>query len=97
MVCRFLKLFLHPHLYHPTLSLEKALNQPIFLANDANAAACAEKIFGTAKNSSDFVYVTVSTGIGGGIFCNNRLVEGAGFSAGEVGHICIAPEGRLCV
>jgi glucokinase len=76
--------------------LEKALKQPICLANDANAAACAEKIFGTAKNSSDFVYVTVSTGIGGGIFCNNRLVEGAGFSAGEVGHVCVLPEGRLC-
>ncbi len=76
--------------------LKTSLRMPLFLANDANAAACAEKIFGTAKNSSDFVYVTVSTGIGGGVFCNNRLVEGAGFSAGEVGHVCIVPEGRLC-
>jgi len=76
--------------------LKASLRLPLFLANDANAAACAEKIFGTAKNASDFVYLTVSTGIGGGIFCNNRLVEGAGFSAGEVGHVCVVPEGRLC-
>lgn len=76
--------------------LKASLKLPLFLANDANAAACAEKIFGTAKNASDFVYLTVSTGIGSGIFCNNRLVEGAGFSAGEVGHVCVVPEGRLC-
>ena len=76
--------------------LKASLRLPLFLANDANAAACAEKIFGTAKKASDFVYVTVSTGIGSGVFCNNQLVEGAGFSAGEVGHVCVVPGGRLC-
>lgn len=76
--------------------LEKTFNLPVYFANDANAAACAEKIFGTAKKASDFVYITVSTGIGGGIFVNHRLVEGAGFAAGEIGHIPVVPNGNLC-
>lgn len=76
--------------------IETRFHLPVFLANDANAAACAEKVFGTAKKNSDFVYVTVSTGIGGGIFVNGRLLEGAGFAAGEIGHVPVVSEGNLC-
>jgi len=76
--------------------LSQAFHMPIFLANDANAAACAEHVFGTAKRVSDFVYLTVSTGIGGGIFVNGKLLEGAGFAAGEIGHVPVVTEGNLC-
>lgn len=76
--------------------LQKKFRLPVFLANDANAAACAEKVFGTAKKVSDFVYLTVSTGVGGGIFVKDKLLEGAGFAAGEIGHVPVVSEGNLC-
>ncbi len=77
-------------------SIQKRFKLPVYLANDANAAACAEHVFGTAKKINDFVYITVSTGIGGGIFVGGKLVEGAGFAAGEVGHIPVVVNGNLC-
>ncbi len=76
--------------------IETQFRLPVFLANDANAAACAEKVFGTAKKASDFVYLTVSTGVGGGIFVNGKLLEGAGFAAGEIGHVPVVTNGSLC-
>jgi len=76
--------------------IKKRFRLPVISANDANAAACAEKFFGTAKNNSDFVYITVSTGIGSGVFVNGKLVEGAGFSAGEIGHISVVDNGNRC-
>lgn len=76
--------------------IQTSFHLPVFLANDANAAACAEKVFGTAKRVSDFVYLTVSTGIGGGIFVDGKLLEGAGFAAGEIGHVPVVTEGNLC-
>lgn len=82
------------------LPLAKILSQasglPVVLANDANAAALGERFFGVGKNSKNFIYITVSTGIGGGIVINGGLYEGSGFVAGEIGHISIVPEGRKC-
>lgn len=76
--------------------IETSFHLPVYLANDANAAACAEKVFGTAQKVLDFVYLTVSTGVGGGIFINGKLLEGAGFAAGEVGHVPVVTEGNIC-
>lgn len=76
--------------------LEKHSRLPVVVANDANAAAVAEKIFGQGKNLDNFVYMTVSTGIGGGIYTGGHLLEGANYVAGEVGHMIIVPEGELC-
>ncbi len=75
---------------------EKATGLPVCLANDANAAALGESFFGTGKNSKNFIYITVSTGIGGGIVINRELYEGSGFVAGEIGHSSIVPEGKKC-
>ena len=75
---------------------ESQCHLPVYLANDAKVAACAEKVFGTSRKFSDFVYLTVSTGIGSGIFVNGRLLEGAGFSAGEIGHVPVVSQGNLC-
>jgi glucokinase len=76
--------------------LSKATGLPVFIANDANAAALGEAVFGAGKNSKNFIYITVSTGVGGGIVINGELYEGSGFVAGEIGHMSIVPEGRKC-
>ena len=76
--------------------LQKATGLPVHLANDANAAAVGEIVFGTGKNMHNFIYITVSTGIGGGIVIDEKLYEGSGFVAGEIGHTSIVPEGKKC-
>ena len=76
--------------------LSKATGLPVRLGNDANVAALGESFFGAGKHSRNFIYITVSTGIGGGILIEGRLYEGSGFVAGEVGHMSIVPEGRKC-
>lgn len=67
--------------------LSAALDEryPIFMENDANCAAMAEKLNGRGVDNRDFVVVTVGTGIGGGIFINNQIVRGKEFRAGEFG------------
>ncbi len=64
--------------------------------NDANAAALAEKRFGHGKSVKDFVYITISTGIGSGIIIDNKLLMGATNSAGEFGHVCVEPSSFTC-
>ena len=66
------------------------------LTNDANAAALGEKSFGLAKNMDDFVVVTLGTGLGSGIFSSGKLLYGHDGFAGEMGHISIDFNGRLC-
>lgn len=69
---------------------------PAFAGNDANVAALGEYRFGAGRGVSDFIYVTVSTGIGGGIISGGRLVTGARGFAGEVGHQVLDPDGPMC-
>ena len=71
-------------------------NCKVDLTNDANAAALGEKHFGIAKDMEDFVMITLGTGLGSGIFCGGRLLYGHDGFAGEMGHICIEVDGRLC-
>jgi glucokinase len=68
----------------------------VFLINDANAAALAEHDYGAGRGTKDMIYITVSTGIGGGIIINNRIYEGASGGAGEVGHMSIDINGPKC-
>lgn len=68
----------------------------IVLTNDANAAAMGEKIYGNAKEVSDFMMITLGTGVGSGIFVDNKLLYGFSGFAGELGHTIIVPNGRLC-
>ena len=67
-----------------------------WLENDANAAALGEHVFGAGKSVRHLVYITVSTGIGGGIIVGGKLYGGAKGSAGEIGHTIIDPAGPLC-
>jgi len=67
-----------------------------FLINDASAAALGEYHFGTGKGANNLIYLTVSTGIGGGIIINGRLYSGPCGSAGEIGHMTIEVSGPRC-
>lgn len=70
---------------------------PVKLENDANAAALAELWFGAGRGASSLLYMTVSTGVGGGIIFDGEIVHGRNFTAGEIGHtIVMAKDGYLC-
>jgi len=71
-------------------------NLPVSLTNDANAAALGEMKFGVAKDMRNFVMITLGTGLGSGIVVNGDLVYGADGFAGEIGHTCVKPNGRVC-
>lgn len=72
------------------------LHLPIFVENDANAAAVGEWWVGAGRGVHDLIYLTVSTGIGGGIIIGDRLVRGVSGTAGEVGHMTIDVDGPAC-
>lgn len=70
---------------------------PVRVDNDANLAALAEHRFGAGRGSDDLLYITISTGIGGGFILGGRLYHGPFGTAGEVGHMLATPgEGPLC-
>lgn len=75
---------------------EQKFNLPTFVVNDAQAAVLAELHFGAGKTLSDFVAITVGTGIGGGIVCDRKLVTGCHGFAGTVGHQTIRMGGEPC-
>ena len=76
--------------------LEDRLGIPVFLGNDANAAALGEFAYGAGRGYRHVIYITVSTGVGGGIISDGRLLEGQRGAAGEVGHVIVEPGGPLC-
>ena len=69
---------------------------PAAVENDANAAALAEHLFGAGRGRPSLLYVTISTGVGGGLVLNGRIFEGAHGLAGEIGHLLVAPSGPPC-
>lgn len=75
---------------------EKQLKVQTTLTNDANAAAIGEMIFGKAKGLRDFIVVTLGTGVGSGFVSNGELIYGHDGFAGELGHVMIDMNGRLC-
>lgn len=76
--------------------LENELRVPVFVGNDANLAALGEQRFGAGRGVANLIYVTISTGIGGGIVANNRVFLGARGFAGEVGHQTLQADGPRC-
>ena len=69
---------------------------PTFVDNDAKALALAEGWRGAAAGVSDFIAMVVSTGVGGGIVLDGRLLDGAAGNAGHIGHVIVEPEGEWC-
>lgn len=70
---------------------------PVFLTNDANAAAVGEMTYGAARGMKDFIMITLGTGVGSGIVIDGKLVYGHDGFAGELGHVNVGGgDGRLC-
>lgn len=76
--------------------LSKQYQVPAYLGNDANLAALGEWKYGAGKGHHDVLYLTISTGIGGGVISSDMLIEGWCGMAGELGHITILPGGPVC-
>ncbi|WEZ84453.1 ROK family protein [Rhizobium sp. 32-5/1] len=76
--------------------LQKRFVYPVSLENDGIAAAIGEWQFGEGKGYDNLIYVTVSTGIGGGIISDGRVVRGRKGMAGHIGHMSVMPNGELC-
>ena len=76
--------------------IESEFHIPTVIENDANASALAEARFGGGRGYDYVLYMTMSTGIGGGIVANGEIYHGANDSAGEVGHQVLLPDGPLC-
>jgi glucokinase len=76
--------------------LSEAFGVPVFIENDCNLAALAESRFGAPGPVETLLYVTVGTGIGGGVVHNGRLVELGNLGEAEIGHIVVDPEGPEC-
>ena len=69
---------------------------PVHVDGDAKALALGEGWVGAARGQSDFIAMVVSTGVGGGIVLDGRLLDGAAGNAGHVGHVIVEPDGRTC-
>jgi glucokinase len=72
------------------------LGLPVHVDNDAKALALGEGWIGAAAGERDFIALVVSTGVGGGIVLDGRLLDGADGNAGHLGHVIVEPEGRSC-
>ncbi len=77
-------------------SLEDRLGLAVILENDATAAAIGEHWLGASREYSNSICVTLGTGVGGGIILNGKPLRGPDGTAGEIGHICVEPEGVPC-
>lgn len=76
--------------------LERAVELPVLVENDANAAAWGEFRFGAGHEVEDMLLVTLGTGIGGGVILDGNLLRGAYGMAGEIGHLRVVPDGIRC-
>ncbi|XP_029458501.1 bifunctional UDP-N-acetylglucosamine 2-epimerase/N-acetylmannosamine kinase isoform X3 [Rhinatrema bivittatum] len=77
--------------------LSDALHLPVWVDNDGNCAALAERKYGKGKGMEDFVTVITGTGIGGGIIHHHELIHGSSFCAAELGHIVVSLDGPECM
>lgn len=76
--------------------LEERLNKPVYLENDANAAALGEAVAGCGNGVKNFVAVTLGTGVGSGIIIDGKIYRGCNFCGGEMGHMVINVDGIPC-
>ncbi len=76
--------------------LQEAFGLPVFIENDGNICVIGERRFGLGKTVDDYLWVTISNGVGGGILLGGQLFKGTGGNAGEIGHIKVVDSGRRC-
>lgn len=85
-----------PYDFVPILEpIENSLNLPAYLLNDCSAAVMGEKFFGAGKDVENLAYITISTGIGGGIYVDGHLLLGKDGNATEIGHFTVDYDGKL--
>ncbi|MBR7092091.1 MAG: ROK family glucokinase [Clostridia bacterium] len=76
--------------------LQELTGLPVFLENDANAAALGEAVAGAARGAENCVCITLGTGVGGGILIGGKIYNGYNFAGAELGHIVIVVDGEAC-
>ena len=81
---------------HPAEEIGKTFHMPVYIENDANAGAIAEKWWGSGRGYDSLAYVKIGTGVGSGLVINNEIYRGYSGSAGEIGHTTIETNGRVC-
>jgi len=81
---------------HLATELTRRLGCPVAVQNDANLAGYAEWVVGAGRGTRDFVFITASTGVGGGLVLDGELYAGAAGTAGELGHTPVSPDGPPC-
>jgi glucokinase len=94
-------LFTSPHLpeledFQVKKLVEKELGVKTYIINDANAAAVGEMHLGAARGARNIIYITLSTGIGGGIIIDGKIYTGSTGTAGDLGHMVIDDDGPIC-
>ena len=77
-------------------SLEKQIEIPVFVDNDVNLGTLGEQTLGAGRGVDNLVGIFIGTGIGGGIILNGKLFYGANWTAGEIGHVILKPDGPKC-
>ncbi|MEX2460216.1 MAG: ROK family protein [Paenibacillaceae bacterium] len=85
------------HNFEVAAEMRKHLKFPLQVQNDATSAALAEKWMGAAQSNANFIYITISTGIGCGLFLDGKLFNGFRGNAGDIGHIVIDPSQGTCI
>lgn len=76
--------------------IQKHINKPVYIENDANAAAYGEYVAGAAKGAKNAVCITLGTGVGGGIIIDGKIYAGSNFGGAEIGHTVISIDGPQC-
>ncbi|MGN1086792.1 MAG: ROK family protein, partial [Porcipelethomonas sp.] len=76
--------------------IKEYIDKPVFIENDANAAAYGEYVAGAAKGARNAVCITLGTGVGGGIVIDGKIYSGSNFAGAEIGHMVIEVDGPQC-
>ncbi len=76
--------------------IRQTIDKPVFIENDANAAAYGEYVAGAAKGAKNAVCITLGTGVGGGIIIDGKIYSGSNFAGAEIGHTVIEVDGAQC-
>jgi len=76
--------------------MQRTINKPIYIGNDANCAALGEVVAGGAKETDTAIMITLGTGVGGGIVINNKIYDGFNNAGGELGHFVMVVDGEYC-
>lgn len=76
--------------------MQRYIDKPIYIGNDANCAALGEVVAGGAKDTECAIMITLGTGVGGGIVINNKIYDGFNNAGGELGHFVMVVDGEYC-